>query len=158
GLLVGLELVEDRASRAPANALGAAVTAECLRRGLSMNIARSGPHANCFRMAPPPTATEAEIDTASAILDSSIRSSLDKLPERAVVGHSHHEPVPERFGPARVQDALPTQLVGNPGCPSDAAEDLALAVDRAGATHLCEPGCVPASHPRRGTRRTIGRR
>src|SRR5437870_1257212 len=43
GLLVGLELVEDRASRTPANALGAEVTAECLRRGLSMNIARSGP-------------------------------------------------------------------------------------------------------------------
>ena len=84
GLLVGLELVEDRASRAPANALGAAVTAECLRRGLSMNIARSGPHANCFRMAPPLTVTEAEIDTAVEILDVSIRSILDKLSDRTV--------------------------------------------------------------------------
>ena len=34
GLLVGLELVEDRDSRRPADELGAAVTGECLRRGL----------------------------------------------------------------------------------------------------------------------------
>jgi 2,2-dialkylglycine decarboxylase (pyruvate) len=84
GLLVGLELVEDRASRAPASTLGAAVTTECLRRGLSMNIARSGPHANCFRMAPPLTVTEAEIDTAVEILDLSIRSSLDELTGRTL--------------------------------------------------------------------------
>jgi 4-aminobutyrate aminotransferase-like enzyme len=55
GLLVGLELVEERTSRRPANALGAAVTEECLRRGLSMNIVRAGSSANCFRMAPPLT-------------------------------------------------------------------------------------------------------
>lgn len=48
GLLVGLELVEDRASRAPASTLGAAVTTECLRRGLSMNIARTGPARQLF--------------------------------------------------------------------------------------------------------------
>lgn len=76
GLLVGLELVEDRASRRPANALGAAVTAECLRRGLSMNIVRAGANANCFRMAPPLTITEAEIDTAIEILDEAIRTVL----------------------------------------------------------------------------------
>jgi 2,2-dialkylglycine decarboxylase (pyruvate) len=62
GLLVGLELVEDRESRRPADALGAAVTAECLRRGLSMNIVRAGSGANCFRMAPPLTISEDEID------------------------------------------------------------------------------------------------
>ena len=42
GLLVGLELVCDRETREPADALGAAVTDECLRCGLSMNIVRSG--------------------------------------------------------------------------------------------------------------------
>jgi 2,2-dialkylglycine decarboxylase (pyruvate) len=77
GLLVGLELVEDRHSRTPANQLGAAVTAECLRRGLSMNIVRSGANANCFRMAPPLTITRAEIDTAVEILDASIQDALD---------------------------------------------------------------------------------
>jgi 2,2-dialkylglycine decarboxylase (pyruvate) len=76
GLLVGLELVEERASRRPANALGAAVTEECLRRGLSMNIVRAGSSANCFRMAPPLTISEEEIDLGIEILDASLRAVL----------------------------------------------------------------------------------
>ena len=76
GLLVGLELVTDRDTREPADALGAAVTAECLRRGLSMNIVRAGSSANCFRMAPPLSITEEEIDTAMEILDESLAAVL----------------------------------------------------------------------------------
>ena len=41
GLLVGVELVKDRIMKEPADALGAAVSDECLQRGLSMNIVRS---------------------------------------------------------------------------------------------------------------------
>ena len=74
GLLVGLELVEDRETRAPADALGAAVTRECYERGLSMNIVRSQAHANCFRIAPPLTVTEDEIDLAVEIMDASLRA------------------------------------------------------------------------------------
>jgi 2,2-dialkylglycine decarboxylase (pyruvate) len=74
GLLVGLELVDDRDSRRPADALGAAVTAECFERGLSMNIVRSHAHANCFRIAPPLTVTEDEIDLAVEIMDASLRA------------------------------------------------------------------------------------
>jgi 2,2-dialkylglycine decarboxylase (pyruvate) len=81
GLLVGLELVEDRESRRPADALGAAVTAECLRRGLSMNIVRAGTSANCFRMAPPLTITEDEIDLAVEMLDSSLDAVLAGRPQ-----------------------------------------------------------------------------
>lgn len=80
GLLVGLELVEDRESRRPADALGAAVTAECLRRGLSMNIVRAGTSANCLRMAPPLTVSEDEIDIAVEILDSSLAAVLAERP------------------------------------------------------------------------------
>jgi len=76
GLLVGLELVEDRDSRRPADALGSAITAECLKRGLSMNIARSGSATNCFRMAPPLTTTENEIEIGVHILDEAIGSVL----------------------------------------------------------------------------------
>ena len=85
GLLVGLELVEDRDSRRPADELGAAVTAECLRRGLSMNIVRAGSGANCFRMAPPLTITEGEIDLAVEILDDSLAAVLAKRHELARV-------------------------------------------------------------------------
>ena len=74
GLLVGLELVEDRESKAPADALGAAVTEECYERGLSMNIVRSQAHATCFRIAPPLTVTEDEIDLAVEIMDASLRA------------------------------------------------------------------------------------
>ena len=80
GLLVGLELVENRESRRPADALGAAVTAECLRRGLSMNIVRAGSGANCFRMAPPLTISEDEIDLAVEILDASLKAVLAERP------------------------------------------------------------------------------
>ena len=83
GLLVGLELVEDRDSRRPADELGATVTAECLRRGLSMNIVRAGSSANCFRMAPPLTITEAEVDLAVEILDDSLTAVLAKRHELA---------------------------------------------------------------------------
>ena len=85
GLLVGIELVEDRDSRRPADMLGAAVTAECLERGLSMNIVRAGTSANCFRMAPPLTIEEDEIDLAVEILDASLGAVLSDRPELAEV-------------------------------------------------------------------------
>jgi 2,2-dialkylglycine decarboxylase (pyruvate) len=78
GLLVGLELVDDRESRNPADVLGAAVTAECLQRGLSMNIVRAGSSANCFRMAPPLTVSEEEIDLAVEIVHESLTAVLSK--------------------------------------------------------------------------------
>ena len=74
GLLVGLELVEDRETKVPANALGAAMTQECFERGLSMNIVRSGGSANCLRLAPPLVVGEEEIDLAVEIMDASLRA------------------------------------------------------------------------------------
>jgi 2,2-dialkylglycine decarboxylase (pyruvate) len=80
GLLVGLELVEDRTTKKPADALGVAVGDECLRRGLSMNIVRStGGMLNCFRMAPPLSITEDEIDIAIDIIDEALTAVLASL-------------------------------------------------------------------------------
>ena len=76
GLLVGVELVEDRSSRRPADTLGRAFTAECFERGLSMNITRAGTFANCLRIAPPLVVTEDEIDLAVEIMDASLRAVL----------------------------------------------------------------------------------
>jgi 2,2-dialkylglycine decarboxylase (pyruvate) len=74
GLLAGLELVEDRDTREPAEALGLALTDECDRRGLSINLVRGGTggSANCIRMAPPLTITDDEVDLAAEILDESL--------------------------------------------------------------------------------------
>lgn len=74
GLLVGVELVEDRETKTPADALGRAMTEECYARGLSMNIVRSGKIANCLRLAPPLVATEEEIDLGVEIMDASLRA------------------------------------------------------------------------------------
>jgi 2,2-dialkylglycine decarboxylase (pyruvate) len=74
GLLWGVELVEDRDTKKPADKLGAAVTDECQRCGLSVNIVRGrGAGASaCLRMAPPLTVTDDEIDRAAEILDDSL--------------------------------------------------------------------------------------
>jgi 2,2-dialkylglycine decarboxylase (pyruvate) len=57
--------------------LAEAVSNECLRRGLSMNIVRSiGGMVNCYRMAPPLSITESEIDTAVEIIDASLTAAL----------------------------------------------------------------------------------
>ena len=68
GLLIGLELVEDRHGKAPAHALGAAVGRRCIELGASLNIARQA-SAHIFRIAPPLTVTRGQIDTAMDILD-----------------------------------------------------------------------------------------
>src|SRR2546426_1474182 len=86
GLLVGVELVEDRTTKEPADALGGAVGDECLRRGLSMNIVRStGGMLNCFRMAPPLSITESEIDIALGIIDDAMTAVLASHPEHTML-------------------------------------------------------------------------
>jgi len=85
GLLVGVELVKDRETKEPAGELGHAVMDECLRCGLSMNIVRSGADtfgASCFRMAPPLTVSEEEIDTAVEIMDQAMASVLAQTSHR----------------------------------------------------------------------------
>jgi len=69
GLLQGLELVADKASKAPADALGAAVTAACLDRGLHMNIVQLPGMGGIFRIAPPLTITDADLHTGLDILE-----------------------------------------------------------------------------------------
>src|SRR5947209_8773788 len=77
GLLVGIELVEDRVKKTPADTLAMAVSDECMRCGLSMNIVRSvGGMLNCFRMAPPLSVTEQEIDIAIEIIDAALETVL----------------------------------------------------------------------------------
>lgn len=76
GLLQGLELVTDKASRTPADALGAAVTTECLRRGLHMNIVQLPGMGGVFRIAPPLTITEDELAEGLDLLEASLETVL----------------------------------------------------------------------------------
>ncbi|WP_395103890.1 aspartate aminotransferase family protein [Actinomadura sp. SCN-SB] len=74
GLMWGVELVHDRTTRRPAGALGTALTDECQRCGLSINLVRGQADelTSCLRIAPPLTVTDDEIDQAVDILDASL--------------------------------------------------------------------------------------
>ncbi|MDH2429873.1 aspartate aminotransferase family protein [Sphaerisporangium sp. TRM90804] len=72
GLLVGLELVLDRETKEGSDALGAAVTRRCLELGLHMNVVQLPGMGGVFRIAPPLTATFAELDLGLEILDAAI--------------------------------------------------------------------------------------
>jgi 2,2-dialkylglycine decarboxylase (pyruvate) len=76
GLLQGLELVADKESKEPADALGAEVTAACLKRGLHMNIVQLPGMGGIFRIAPPLTIAESELEEGLDILDDALGSVL----------------------------------------------------------------------------------
>ncbi len=72
GLLCGMEIVLDREKKTPASELGSRITSRCLRMGLSMNIANLPGLSSVFRIAPPLTISEGELETGLAILDEAI--------------------------------------------------------------------------------------
>jgi 2,2-dialkylglycine decarboxylase (pyruvate) len=72
GLLIGLELVAAERSGGDTDQLGAAVTRRCLELGLHMNIVQLPGMGGTFRIAPPLTASDAEIDRGLAILDQAL--------------------------------------------------------------------------------------
>jgi 2,2-dialkylglycine decarboxylase (pyruvate) len=82
GLLWGVELVTDRHSRTPNAALGTKITQRCLTLGLSMNIVALPRLASVWRIAPPLTCSEAQIDEGLAILDQAIGETLQDAPMR----------------------------------------------------------------------------
>jgi 2,2-dialkylglycine decarboxylase (pyruvate) len=76
GLLQGIELVTSKATRQPAPDLGAAVTANCLARGLHMNIVQlPGAGASIFRIAPPLTISDEDLARGLDILEESIEAA-----------------------------------------------------------------------------------
>ncbi|TWF79557.1 2,2-dialkylglycine decarboxylase (pyruvate) [Pseudonocardia hierapolitana] len=74
GLLQGIELVTDKESKAPADALGQAVTAACLDRGLHVNIVQLPGMGGIFRIAPPLTASDEELHAGIDILDAALEA------------------------------------------------------------------------------------
>lgn len=76
GLLQGIELVVDRTTKEPADALGAEVTRRCFALGLHMNIVQMPGMGGVFRIAPPLTATAADIDLGLEILDRAMTEAV----------------------------------------------------------------------------------
>lgn len=73
GLLLGVELVKDRDRRMPDPETGAAITRRCLELGLSMNITALPGMGSVWRIAPPLTVTQTELDQGLDILEQAIQ-------------------------------------------------------------------------------------
>ncbi len=70
GLMIGVEIVKDRASRAPAPELREDILEEAFRRGLLL----LGCGKSTVRLAPPLIIDREDAEIAAAILDESIRA------------------------------------------------------------------------------------
>lgn len=78
GLMLGMEIVTDRQTKEPAYELGAAITQECLSLGLSMNIVKLPFMGGVFRIAPPLTVSDREIDLGLELLDTAITRAVPR--------------------------------------------------------------------------------
>ena len=68
GLLLGIDIVKSRAGKESAPDLGVAITRECMKLGLSMNIVQLPGMGGVFRIAPPLTVSDEEIDLGLDLL------------------------------------------------------------------------------------------
>jgi 2,2-dialkylglycine decarboxylase (pyruvate) len=80
GLFLGVEIVADRASKAAAPELGSAIARECMALGLSMNIVHLPGMGGVFRIAPPLTVSDAEIDLGLDLLGRAIEVTSRRPP------------------------------------------------------------------------------
>ncbi|EEH23209.1 hypothetical protein PABG_05420 [Paracoccidioides brasiliensis Pb03] len=78
GLLLGIEIISDPKTKAPAAALGKTITDRAFDRGLSCNIVTYPGMGDVFRLAPPVTVTPEEIEEALQILDEAFAYGTNK--------------------------------------------------------------------------------
>ena len=76
GLMVGLEVVTDRESRLPDEALGQWIGQEAMRRGVQMNIVSLPGMGSVFRIAPPLTISDDELDAGVDIIAEAIAAAV----------------------------------------------------------------------------------
>lgn len=74
GMMAGIEIVTDRQSRNPDHQTGARIAEEALKRGLSMNIVKLPSMGGVFRIAPPLTISEEDLDLGLGIISDAIES------------------------------------------------------------------------------------
>jgi 2,2-dialkylglycine decarboxylase (pyruvate) len=74
--MLGMEIVRDKATKEPAPEVGAAITRRCLDLGLSMNIVQLQNLSGVFRIAPPLTIGNDDIDRGLSILEEAMTSVL----------------------------------------------------------------------------------
>jgi 4-aminobutyrate aminotransferase-like enzyme len=80
GLMAGIEIVSDRKTKAPALDLGNRLSHRMMELGLSANIATISTFGGVFRIAPPITITDDELDLGLGILEEAFGSTDGTLP------------------------------------------------------------------------------
>jgi 4-aminobutyrate aminotransferase-like enzyme len=80
GLMAGLEIVGDRATKAGAPEVGAAVAAKMVELGLWAQLATMASFGGVFRVAPPITVTEAQLEEALGIMEEAFRVTAGTMP------------------------------------------------------------------------------
>jgi len=85
GLLQGLEIISDSATKAPGSDLGQAVSEAAMANGLSCNVVNLPGMGGVFRLAPPVTVNADEIEEGLRILDESFGQVLDRSEKMATV-------------------------------------------------------------------------
>ncbi len=79
GLLLGMEIVKNRQCRAGDGDFGVRITRECMKLGLSMNVVQLPGMGGVFRIGPPATVTDDEIDLGLSILGKAIENSYEAV-------------------------------------------------------------------------------
>ena len=87
GLILGIELVENRKTRTPAAGMAASIVYRCFELGLLFFA--SGIHANVLEFTPPLTICEQEAEKAVGILEQAIKDVLEgNVDEKAVAAYT----------------------------------------------------------------------
>lgn len=76
GLMVGVEIVKNRESFEPDDEMGQLIGEKAMARGLSANITNVRGMSNVFRIAPPLTVTDEEIDKGLSIFEDALRDAI----------------------------------------------------------------------------------
>jgi 4-aminobutyrate aminotransferase-like enzyme len=80
GLMAGLEIVGDRATKVGAPEVGAAVAARMVELGLWAQLATMASFGGVFRVAPPITVTEEQLEEALGIMEEAFRVTAGTMP------------------------------------------------------------------------------
>lgn len=80
GLMAGCEVVSDRSTKAGAPQVGTAVSSKMVEMGLWGQLATMACFGGVFRLAPPITITEEQLDHALAIMEEALRTTPGTMP------------------------------------------------------------------------------
>jgi 4-aminobutyrate aminotransferase-like enzyme len=80
GLMGGMEIVGDRTTKVGAPEVGAAVSNKMVEMGLWAQLATMSSFGGVFRIAPPITVTEEQLDLALSIIEEALRTTPGTMP------------------------------------------------------------------------------